>query len=538
MLNHPWFYLLVAALSLSLVLSFNIYLFRPEASWSVILTGGVSSFLLTCVLLLLFVHSKIAAIFLTLLVIPPTFLAWHIHARMGMDIHFQMIASILETTWKETDDYVTLQNMALLFCLLLLLAARLFWPGKKLCIGRGEDKISWTILLWISLAFLLSIFPAKYMINAHGLRRTPCKNAMSWPYVDARLAYNMIRDYYQSDIRRYASFLQLPSPASFPSSCALSDQDTLTIILHLGESLRGDRLSINGYARSTTPSLEKERNHLVSFAKNYSYGTITRMSVIGMLTNAEVKNRQPTLRPFIDLFLQHGFDTTAVMMEVPTNDFNYALGILASCCQHVYFPEDKVGNYRFESTVANLRDVMKKSVKRRQFYLVYDSGAHMMFHSLPAIKRFLPDEIDVSSPLKDRQALQNRYDNNVLEIDREMKEMFEPLSQTPAVYIYAADHGVALGEDGRFGQGNTSAPVINPAFFIWMSPPFIAQYPEVYANLKSNEHKTVSHDYLYHTILSLGRIHSDVQKEELDLTNPEAEEFIPPEDKTIFLNDI
>lgn len=159
----------------------------------------------------------------------------------------------------------------------------------------------------------------------------------------------------------------------------------------------------------------------------------------------------------------------------------------------------------------------------------------LRFRVFLKIKKFLPDEIETGALAKDLGALNNSYDNNICEIDRELESLFAYLSHTTAVYIYAADHGVALGENGKFLQGNTEDPVIMPAFFIWMSPLFIEKYPGIYMKLKSNEHKTVSHDNLYHTILSLGFIHSAIQKKELDLTNPEAKEFIPPEDKTIFL---
>lgn len=64
----------------------------------------------------------------------------------------------------------------------------------------------------------------------------------------------------------------------------------------MGESVRADHLPLNGYHRNTMPRLSRESN-IVSFPHATSFGIVTRISAIGMFTDAELCRRTPVTPP-------------------------------------------------------------------------------------------------------------------------------------------------------------------------------------------------------------------------------------------------
>ncbi len=70
---------------------------------------------------------------------------------------------------------------------------------------------------------------------------------------------------------------------------AACQEDTLTVVLVLGEALRADHLGINGYNRATTPRLEEE--NILSLKNVYSEWTHTNQSIPYILTRADSLNR-------------------------------------------------------------------------------------------------------------------------------------------------------------------------------------------------------------------------------------------------------
>ena len=61
-----------------------------------------------------------------------------------------------------------------------------------------------------------------------------------------------------------------------------TDADRELIILVVGEAVRADRLSLNGYTRQTTPLLQREV--IINFPEMYSCGTSTAVSVLSMFS--------------------------------------------------------------------------------------------------------------------------------------------------------------------------------------------------------------------------------------------------------------
>lgn len=506
---------------------FNIYLFPDSIPFFVSFSSYLASGLLLSVLFFISLKSSVVGYILLPITLLVALFVYYVRSVFGIFISFEVIASVLETDMQEALSYVNL-SLVLLFVGVLLGLIAFFYLGKRYIEKRVQ---------WMDVAVLMVLYGVLSGIAVVGqkLAKTYYKDkehfelAYAWPLIDIKLNYKRVKEYMKKGGRQYYEIMKLPSMLAHGSQCSLSEDEELTLLVHLGESVRADHLSINGYSRETMPLLRARMSHVVSFPCHQSYGLCTRVSIVGMLTDAEVKDRKPKHKSFVDLLNRWGYATAAVIGK-PHTIHDFPLKILLSDCQHFkYLQEEIVGKeYLFSSTVACLEKMdAELNRAKRKFIVLYDHGAHPFFDSLEQNKKFLPDDYDIHDPLADIDRLKNAYDNNLLEIDWELNAIIKKLENRVAIYLYVADHGVALGEQGQFGQSGLSKPVMNPAFFIWMSDRFIEKYPQIAAALRHNAQKPVSHDYLIYTVLSLAQIRSSLHKDELDLTNPQAQPFEP-----------
>lgn len=528
---------MVLLYSLCLVLSFlfNIYLFQPDELLDLSWVGWISSgFLLAWLLLLAFKFKWLGFLLLPVC----SLIVWvtcYVFFVFGAYINFEIIASIIETNIQEARPYCSWGNILTVAGLLIFSFAGVHYAHK-----RFAPRIAWHHLLiggvLYGLSLLCFLFVAKRQDQA-GIHAGYYSRAAYWPLADIRANYKRVKEYIKKGGRQFHEIMRLPSMGSQPSRCTLDPQEEILLILHIGESVRADHLQINGYRRPTTPFLARRTKNLVSFPDCHSFGLVTRVSIIGMLTDAEVKARVPHYSSFLDLFNRHGYETAAVLSS-PSSIHDFPLKILTSSANRMaYIPphgtEEDSGV--FDSTVRKVREMESSMKGTRRLLVFYDSGAHPFFSSLGRNKQWLPDNYPVNAPLEHLSNVINAYDNNLLEIDREIEGVLKSIEHKNAVFIHISDHGVALGEEGKFGQSNLAFPVRKPAFFIWMSDKFIQRHYEKFLNLRANSVKPVSHDYLLHTLLSLGGIESSLGKKELDLSGKGAVPFVPPKKETILM---
>lgn len=87
------------------------------------------------------------------------------------------------------------------------------------------------------------------------------------------MAYKLADEYVTQDASRFNELRNLPSCAEPLSGCDAPDD--LAVVFHMGESVRADHLSLNGYHQNTMPLLSREPN-VVSFPHATSFGIVTQ----------------------------------------------------------------------------------------------------------------------------------------------------------------------------------------------------------------------------------------------------------------------
>ena len=297
----------------------------------------------------------------------------------------------------------------------------------------------------------------------------------------------------------------------------------------MGESVRADHLSLNGYHRNTMPLLSREPN-VVSFPHATSFGIVTRISAIGMFTDAELSRRRPAHSSFIDLFNKHGFRTVRIMDLCGDSIHDYSLGILTRNCRERKQtpPMHETPGMMQERTSLVMEESLKRHGREKQLYVIYNNGSHMAFSYPVQAERFTPASCNMDDPKARLEETVNAYDNSIVDLDASVHRMIALLKDRPAIYFYCSDHGVALGEEGKMFQGHVLPPVYRPAMFVWYSDAFASRYPDMVRALKPNRLKAVSHDHIFHTLLSLASIRSEVVRNGLNLASPDARETPAP----------
>lgn len=443
-----------------------------------------------------------------------------------LELSYDVIASIMETNVNEAMGFVN-TAVVLYFLLFLLLgigaiyAVNRFFPQK---VGKSF-RILGLIFLFLCASALVNT-ASYFALNPDFSESEESKKnyleACLWPISDMRGIYSKIRQYVRREGAAMSQLKKLPSCADFPSEFS-RDKERI-VIFHIGESLRADRVPMNGYGRNTMPNMSKEPN-VISIPRMLSYGTVTRSSVIGMLSDADLSTKTPRHSSYIDLFNKHQYSTNAVL-TVENSIHDYSMNILTAHCRNRVDPSDK-GN-RTDNFIDAFKQELSRQTNPNQLFILYNMGNHVPFPSTEKFKKFLPDDFSIHKPLARLENMLNAYDNATVEYDDLIHRVISELKDKSAVYVFCADHGISLGEYGMFGQGTEVWFVRTPACFIWYSDKFAEENPELIARLKENKGKQVSHEYLFGTMLSLGGIKSSLVPPQRDLTSPECVPYTGP----------
>lgn len=478
-----------------------------KAAYSLALLEAIQEVLYALALTVAFFYSfsfnQIVFAVISLCVFLSGAIASYFIANYHVTLDSSTIALLLETTPAEASSFIT---MSLIMWLLLaaLLAAFSVW-----LLYRKERKDSNDA----KLCFISGLFVASILIfdsDGIGSKYLPynyLKETIN--YVSGRQKYKTIED-----IANY--------PVSFHS---VSKQE-LTLVLIIGESARADHFHSNGYARNTTPLLEKIPN-VVSFSSVYSCAILTRDSVPCMLTRATLKHRKPayTETSFISLFKKLGFHTTWLGTQGTYSAIDNPYTRLTKEADSVVFLDtDLYGTFAIDEDLFPFFDAYIQENKGNKLVILHTFGSHWHYES-----RY-PDNFRVFTPICSKklwsrdmthcsqEELVNSYDNTILYTDYIISNTIDRLKNKNALVVYISDHGESLGENGMYlhGMKSTKEQRDVPMFW-WASDSFIAENPQKFAHLREKKNASLSHDNLFHSILDCTNIDSEIVDKNLSI---------------------
>ena len=302
----------------------------------------------------------------------------------------------------------------------------------------------------------------------------------------------------------------------------------LLFILVVGETARAMNWGLNGYARQTTPELAAL--DVVNFSDVGSCGTNTETSVPCMFSRIGRRDydedRIRGEESLLHVVHRAGFDVQwrdnqsgckgvcdGLPMQKMVDTPDPALCSGSECMDEILLKG-------LEAQLANGKD--------KHLIVLHQMGSHG-----PAYHRRAPDEFKRYTPACDtaelrkcsREAVVNAYDNSIAYTDHVLAEAIRFLQAQSDRYdtalLYVSDHGESLGENNMFLHGlpyaiapvqQTQVPMV-----MWLSPSFADSRHIDLACLRNQATQRATHDNLFHTLLGLLDVQTNVYEPALDL---------------------
>ena len=523
-----------AALIMNLVGNAEVYGFLPQLSMSLLFCMGI-------VCLAFSVFGRHAIVPLTLLLLVEALRAYCLFS-FGVQLNSHVLAEMAAASTEEIMGFVTWKN-----CFLVVLGTAFFVGGFYMLhrVLRRESPYS----LACSGIVLLAAFHAVRCLACPPICNRPCG---MWPVSSISSLTHEAAAGYAKNAKLVQLVQSLPSPADKPSSIStLSGDEGVICILHVGESVRADRLSLNGWKNDTTPWL-RQQARLVNYPVCIASAAETMKSFVGIVTNARFNVEKapsekylPTAGSVLDLFAANGFECSAFWGRGTFDDRNST-----PFTQIVYALTGKARN-NFQESGEPLRqadkivEFCKAHPDKNLFLLVNNEGSHMPFERYDlANPPFRPTDPRAfyQNPKNDPQkALEanNAYDNTIHYTDSYIKRIVEGVKGRPLLYLYVGDHGEYIGQEGMWMRGDVDNPEkyysnggCRVPLLVYVSEELErlhSHFADSVACLHLHAPMVVAHEHVFHTLLGFFGISSSYYDASLDLTSPQAQPYTGPQ---------
>lgn len=443
-------------------------------------------------------------------------------ATYGVVIDTTMVANISATDVREVRD---LLSPTMIFVLLLgvVLPGRWLWrqpirtqPLRVLLFrqiaGALLGFLVAVIMLWLTFQDLASLMrnhkSLRYMIN-------PFNTVYA------------IGDHSVGEVRRSQQPLQAVGTDARLNQQAGGANPSPLIVLVVGETARAANFSLGGYARDTTPRLKtlQQRGDLIYFPQVQSCGTNTEVSVPCMFSHLDriaytaTNTRYENLLDVLQraglgvLWLDNQSGCKGVCDRVPNVEIR-TLSMPDLCnadeCQDTALLRALPIQLEAQKSSDNVHGTV---------VVLHQMGSHGPAYykrSPDKLKAFLPE--CTSNNLQDcqREAIVNAYDNSLRTTDALLADTISWLQtqNRPSMMLYLSDHGESLGEKGLYLHGmpyslapseQTHIPMLT-----WMSPTFVQSLKLDTTCLQQQAQKQWSHDNLFHTVLDLTGVQTQI----------------------------
>ena len=392
----------------------------------------------------------------------------------GVVIDPTMMANTVQTDVREVRDLLS-WSMLVVLALGVVLPGWWWWgqPVQKLTaqrlVGRQLGLAALAALVLLAVVWASFQDLASTMRNQKSMRYM--LNPFNTLYASARLVIGQTAQARQP--------LQPIGQDAVFAPATLAGHKPPLIVLVVGETARAANFGLAGYARDTTPQLRQLQGsgELAYFANVSSCGTNT------------LALKDPVLCPNGECFDE-------IMLRV--------------------LPE-------------RLAQLEKSSASGKAAGTVV--VLHQMGNHGPAYYKRTPAEMKAYQPechstvLQDcpAQEIVNAYDNAVLYTDHLLAQTVRWLKSQPrpTAMLYVSDHGESLGEKGLYLHGmpymmapkeQTHVPMV-----MWLSKPLQSQLKWDAHCWKKQASAPMSHDHLFHSVLTLAEVKTRLQQPELDI---------------------
>lgn len=305
------------------------------------------------------------------------------------------------------------------------------------------------------------------------------------------------------------------------------------LVLVVGETARAQNFQVNGYGRPTNPVLS-QRPDLITFKHVSSCGTSTAISLPCMFSRMTRQKFDEVIAAteenLLDILKRSGIDILwrnnnnggckGVCARIPTQDMP-TLKVDGLCVNKDGTCYDEVLLHQLSTHIDAMQD--------DALIVLHQIGSHgpTYFERYPQKAHFFSPTCDSNQIQKcSNEALINTYDNTIIYTDYMLGKTIDMLErqavERDVAMIYISDHGESLGESGIYLHGTpyvlapqqqTQVPLL-----MWISDSWAQNARMSTECLRQNAaNRSYSHDNLYHSILGLFDVQTNIYQAPLDV---------------------
>lgn len=454
----------------------------------------------------------------------------HFMLSYGIVIDPTMIVNILQTDWHEAGDLLSLRLLGSML-VLGLLPAVLVWRHPIAYAGWTRQLAQNLLMSLGALLMLGALVAASFAPLASSMRNhKPLRymvNPLNSVYALSRVATAPMR-------RKDSSIHPIGLDARLGNVHSAAARPPL-LLLVLGETGRSGNFGLNGYARATTPELERE--DLASFRNAWSCGTSTAASLPCMFSHlgrSGFEAREHESENLLDLAQRAGLAVLWLdnqsgckgVCDRVAHASTSGAQIAPWCADGECFDE-----VLLEGLEQRLAALAPERRARGVLLVLHPMGSHgPAYHkrSPQAFKRFQPECVGSDLQACSREELVNAYDNSIAYTDHFLASTIRWLKARADRYdsamLYLADHGESLGENNLYlhGMPYAIAPDVQKRvpWITWLSAGFEQRHGLGVECLRERRDLALSHDHFFHSVLGLLDIQTSLYRLELDVYAP------------------
>lgn len=324
------------------------------------------------------------------------------------------------------------------------------------------------------------------------------------------------------------------------NSATCTTDDSLNVVLVIGESYIKHHSSLYGYYLNTTPSLsvEQKAGNLFVFNNVVTPCGATSTTIKNVLcTNSISDGEQWDNAVFFPTMFKHaGYDVYMWDNQKsfgPHSTVTFALNsfLYSKALSYTYNQTNK-RSFEYDETIINSFDSISLTGPRN-FIIFHLMGQHVIASQrFPHNKRFMhftKDSIDRQDSWMTDEKKQYiaDYDNATLYNDYVMGQIINRFRNSNTVLVYFSDHGEEVYDyrdsQGRISDGmskNQVKFIFEIPFMIWCSDTFKNKYPEMLDNIEKAQNSPFMTDNVCQILFHLGSVETNYYYEDRDLLSP------------------
>lgn len=368
-------------------------------------------------------------------------------------------------------------------------------------------------ILFILVSIILPSVFVKYKIN------NSYKNKLTYEYfiptrILNRPPYNVPYQIYNIvKIQQVKKSIKEAEDFTFNASKQVSDKREIHV-LAIGESMRFDKLSLNGYNRKTTPLLDNT-NNLISFNNYYSTACLTMFSVPQIVTRATPLDYELNYKEkgIVQVFKDVGFKTYVIVAG--GNLLSYEKYLTQGTDSLIILPNRMLGAEEVsgDRDIVVKMDSLIKSSDDNIFFIVEFKGNHHPYTNYESNYDVWKPNFKTSANVKSDSLYINAYDNSMLYQDWILSGIINKIEEQNIVstFTFVSDHGENITSTGG-GHGGDCSPIrteYHVPFLFWYSDTYASNYPIKVELAKNRKEVRLNADNIFYSVCDVAGINLD-----------------------------